>query len=550
MNWISQSGSTSGGIRLSVTSSALTLLTFLLTLMPNLVYAQIPTPSLVYAFTGTTSDIDQAQGALAQGRDGNLYGAGRYRGANGQGGVFKVTPSGTLTLIASFPSTWQACYGVVMGLDGNFYGTCQVGGAHNWGFVYKVTPAGVLTDIYDFTGTANDGAPSQIPVLGANGDLYGTTGSVFAAGNIYRLTTAGSYLNIKSGNSFSNPSTLSAGSDGNFYGTWAQTPTAGNQGAVFKVSAAGTYSEIFDFSGTTASVYPSTGVILASNGKLYGNDGGRGANGNGAIYSLKGSTLTDLFDINSINDGALNLNNPLQASDGNFYGASQGGGSGNQGSFYELTSANAFSVYLIVNNALYGDQPLTPLMQHTNGTIYGTTSTNGPNGYGAVMSFNIGASPFISLVSPVAAGAEGSTVQILGQGFKSSSVVKFGGTAATKVQVTGSTFIQAMVPASALTGKITVTTGSTTLSTNVTFRVVPKVISFSPPSGSVGTAVTITGTGFTQTTGVKFNGTAATFTVNSDTQITATVPTGATSGKITVTTKGGSASSSTSFTVN
>ena len=66
----------------------------------------------------------------------------------------------------------------------------------------------------------------------------------------------------------------------------------------------------------------------------------------------------------------------------------------------------------------------------------------------------------------------------------------------------------------------------------------------------MGTPVTITGTGLTQTIGVAFDGTAASFTVDSDTQITATVPSGAKSGKITVTTQGGSVSSSTSFTVN
>lgn len=198
----------------------------------------------------------------------------------------------------------------------------------------------------------------------------------------------------------------------------------------------------------------------------------------------------------------------------------------------------------------FGQAPATPLMQHTNGTIYGTASSNGPSGLGTVVSFDIGASPFIALVSPVASGKEGSDVQILGQGFDNSSVVKFGGTAATTVTVTGSTFIEVNVPAGALTGKITVTTGSTTLSSLVTFKVTPTVTSFSPTSGPVGTSVTITGTGLAQTTGVKFNGKAARFTVNSDKQITATVPTGATTGKISVTTKGGSASSSGKFTVN
>jgi uncharacterized protein (TIGR03437 family) len=82
------------------------------------------------------------------------------------------------------------------------------------------------------------------------------------------------------------------------------------------------------------------------------------------------------------------------------------------------------------------------------------------------------------------------------------------------------------------------------------FKVTPTFTSFTPPSGPVGTPVTITGTAFTEATKVTFAGKSAAFTVNSDTQITATVPTGATTGKIAVTTKGGSVSSTTSFTVN
>jgi len=77
----------------------------------------------------------------------------------------------------------------------------------------------------------------------------------------------------------------------------------------------------------------------------------------------------------------------------------------------------------------------------------------------------------------------------------------------------------------------------------------PAVSGFSPTSGSPGTSVTVSGSGFTGASSVTFNGTASTFSVNSDSQVTATVPAGATSGPIAVTTAAGTGTSSGSFTV-
>jgi plastocyanin len=77
----------------------------------------------------------------------------------------------------------------------------------------------------------------------------------------------------------------------------------------------------------------------------------------------------------------------------------------------------------------------------------------------------------------------------------------------------------------------------------------PSISGFVPASGGPGTSVTISGSGFTNATAVRFNGTPATFSVASDTQITATVPSGATSGPIGVTGPGGTGTSAASFSV-
>jgi hypothetical protein len=78
------------------------------------------------------------------------------------------------------------------------------------------------------------------------------------------------------------------------------------------------------------------------------------------------------------------------------------------------------------------------------------------------------------------------------------------------------------------------------------------IIAVAPGSGSVGTGVTISGTGFSLTPGqntVTFNGTGATVTASTATQIVTAVPAGATTGSIAVTAPAGSATSPSAFTV-
>lgn len=175
------------------------------------------------------------------------------------------------------------------------------------------------------------------------------------------------------------------------------------------------------------------------------------------------------------------------------------------------------------------------------------TGAGGNRNDGVVYSLDLGVSQFVKLV--LSSGKVGTTVEILGAGFNGATKVKFDGTTAS-FTVVSDTYLTAKVPAGATTGPVSVTTSAGTLTSSTTFRVIPKVVSFSPTSGTVGTQVVIKGNSFTGATAVTFGGVkATTFTVNSDAQITATVPTGAKTGKIAVTTPGGTGTSSGVFTV-
>ena len=88
---------------------------------------------------------------------------------------------------------------------------------------------------------------------------------------------------------------------------------------------------------------------------------------------------------------------------------------------------------------------------------------------------------------------------------------------------------------------------SNVIAVNVTSS--PVVTSFTPLSGTVGTAVTINGSGFTGATNVAFNGASATFTVVNDGQINTTVPVGASTGNLSVSTTCGTVNGPVSFNV-
>jgi uncharacterized repeat protein (TIGR03803 family) len=549
-----------------MTAMLLTMLTVVVIFAGAAVPAQAQTPTLLYNFQESHTDVCQPEDNLVQGRDGHMYGIGETCGANDGGGVYKISTTGVESVVFNFPSGWSSCFsGLTQGSDGNFYGTCFTTPTGN-GSIFQVTPAGAFTDKHDFTGVNGDTEPVFGPMQASDGNFYGVTGYYnFTCGNVYKLTAAGVYTNLHTftGSDCGPASSLFQASDGNLYGTLYSCALTSSQGCVYKISTAGVFTEIYGFP-TTTGYRPCTGVIQGKNGKLYGATNQGAANGNGSIYSLTtAGVYTDLHDFNNTTDASCVYNigrttvNLLQVTDGSFYGVNACCGT-YDGSIYKLTSANVFSAFMFPSTNADGNSPVSTLIQNTNGLVYGTTSTQGPNTcsppcQGAFFSVSTGDAAFVNLEPTQKAELVGAHVGMFGQGFSSASVVKFGGVASTSVTRSGTTYLTAVVPVGAHTGAVTVTTGSTTLTSPQTFKVRPKITSFSPASGSIGTLVTINGSGLIQATAVKFGTVlATTFTVVSDSEVTADVPSGLSPGAVTIsiTTPGGTANSPTKFTVN
>jgi uncharacterized repeat protein (TIGR03803 family) len=514
------------------------------------------TYSVLYVAPGAPG-IQNPLGLIAQGRDGNMYTVSS-NGGTFYGTAFKFTPAGAVTVINDvgyFPYG-----GLTLGSDGNFYGQDSDGGVVGncglaaGGQVYKLTPAGALTVLHNFTGGTDGCDPMAAPIEGTNGTYYGTTPNT-NNGTVYSVTSGGVFTTLHTFNGADGQGAyapLVQGTDGNFYGDTVSGGLNGD-GVVFKMTPAGNLTVLHNFTGAPDGAQAYYGLTQATDGNFYG-VAVAGGTFYGTVFKITPAgvfTVLHTFQ-NGPSDGAGPSSSLIQATDGKLYGLTSGGGTTGAGTIYSITTSGTYAVlYNFADSSATGYNPSSPLKQSTNGKFYGDAYYGGEFSTcncGVLYSFDMKLGAFVSLES--SAGKEGAKIGILGQGFGASSVVKFAGVQATSIVRSGTTFITATVPAAALTGKVTVTTGATTLTSAQTFKVTPAITALDPASGPVGTAVNIAGTGLMQATKVTFNGKSASFKVISDTEITATVPTGATTGKIGVTTKGGTATSTGSFTVN
>lgn len=326
---------------------------------------------IIHSFTGYPSDGEfpvDAPLAVKNVLFGTTYAGGGVicygsSGYTGCGAVFKVTPSGSETILHSFSNKSNDGtnpVGSLIAMNGALYGTTNYGGGsacsqiseshYGCGIVFSLSASGAERMLYAFRGAPNDGAFAFAGLTALNGKLYGTTlgggnmNCYLGCGVVFEVSMSGKervLYTFQNGADGGAPEGNLVALNGTLYGTTASGGLGGN-GTVFEISTSGKERALYSFKGGTDGASPAAGLILL-NGTLYGttpsggNHGCGSNNGCGTIFSVTTSGVERvLYRFKGGSDGA-NPYSGLTDLNGTLYGTTRVGGVANLGTVYRIS---------------------------------------------------------------------------------------------------------------------------------------------------------------------------------------------------------------------
>jgi len=272
------------------------------------------------------------------------------------------------------------------------YGTTYSGGEFDRGVLFEWD---ISTNRYtkkaDFNGTETGSHPMRSLVLADNGKLIGTTPpyqdgppAIFEWDPSTNVLTK-RYTFPSDANWFFPMGSLVKAKNGKIYGT-ACGGDINNSGEIFEWDPfANTYLKRFEGGGSRFTLTP------ASNGKLFGVTEG-GTTGKGGIFEWDPNTNTFCNKCDYIGSTIyIFLCSPLiQADNGKFYGRlSSNGGEQLDGIIYEWDTIFNIATRRIGNTDLYlSQEDDSPMLQASNGKIYGISSGGGKYGKGTLFEYD------------------------------------------------------------------------------------------------------------------------------------------------------------------
>lgn len=153
-------------------------------------------------------------------------------------------------------------------------------------------------------------------------------------------------------------------------------------------------ADAVQFSMTTAVAYggsyditiakPPAGEVCSIGGAAGGPVAGNVTSVTVTCKAWSGFTASVLHAFSGTVDGGAPHSGLIQGSDGSFYGVTSTGGTGNAGTVFKITPSGAFTVLHSFAGSTDGGAPYGGLVQGSDGNFYGTTSTGGAGHLGTI----------------------------------------------------------------------------------------------------------------------------------------------------------------------
>ncbi len=241
-----------------------------------------------------------------------------------------------------------------------------------------------------------NGVTATSLVQATDGNFYGAV-NAYGVGQIFRMTPTGKVTTIHNFCSLSDcvsSGSLTLGSDGYLYGVTGSRDSGSAAGTFYKMTVDGRVTALYTFCSDpgcpdAVTVYS---VTEASDGNFYGVSAFGGASGQGTIFRISPTgefkLLYTFCSLANCADGAQAFTPLIQGSDGNLYGATEFGGANQSGVIYRLTLDGSYTVlhnFCSSSGSGCADGTFpTYLAQDADGNLFGTTYENGRYGGGTI----------------------------------------------------------------------------------------------------------------------------------------------------------------------
>ena len=334
-------------------------------------------------------------GGLVKASNGKLYGTTSEGGTDGKGILFEYDYiNDILTNKQYFHDSLgtKPMGALVEGRDGELYGITSEGatGAYGSLFLYNFKSDTLIKKI-NFNPSQGSLAMSGLR-LGSDGNLYGTTTKEGqnGAGTLFSYNILNSTLNVKVNFPYTegnNSNKLLEVSNGNFLGIITDGGTDGN-GLIYEYNTSNnTYTNKLELQDITHGKAPTSSLVLAPNGKLYGTNSQKESSTYGLIYEANVNLDTLTVKHSFYKDSHTPSGDLFLASNGKIYGFTSNDNNLGTGSLFEFDPVKA----TVAHKVRFSYSPLgydfstnNSLIKGTNGKLYGRTLKHGAYDAGTV----------------------------------------------------------------------------------------------------------------------------------------------------------------------